>query len=117
MKEGKIVLRLLFPAQQDAAKAVQPVVTSFQHPAPCSLACLLCKLFGLFSLSTNVGSEAKLGQDRTQLLIALVFVQTDPLGLRFAWGWSIDDDTLRLSPYQLHLMAIGSINDQAYRNP
>src|SRR5512144_316561 len=75
MEKGPIVRRLLLPAHQDAAKAIQPAMTALHDPPARCLARLARDRLGFLAARPNGGREAKLLKDGAYLIVVIALIQ------------------------------------------
>ena len=113
MKQTQIVLGLLFPPCQDAAKAIHPTVRAFHHPSSGLETSLAFERLGLFAAGANVRGIPELLGQVSGFVVIVPFVQAQSLrslpgGLR-----SFHGDTFERRLHHLEVIAVGSVHGQA----
>ena len=116
MKKGDVIGGGLVPANQNAPEAVQPAVSAFHHPAAGFEAGFLFDGLRLFSPAPDVGCEAKLLQGSTNLIKVLALIQAHTPGTLRTRDRARHGETIRRSPHQLHVMAVGPLHRQPHRD-
>lgn len=112
MQECDIVLGLLFPADEDAAKAVHPTVRAFDYPAPGAKARFAFDSLGFFAPRADMTREAELGHGIADFLVIVAFVQTQALRLLRRWLRPLHDYACKGIAYQFHVRAVGAGDDE-----
>jgi hypothetical protein len=71
MQKPQIVAYFFVPADQHAPEAIHPAMRAFHRPAPGFEPSLLSECLGLFPPRPDVGGEAKLVQECSNLVIVI----------------------------------------------
>ena len=79
MEEGDVVVWMFVPADQDTPEAVQPAVSTLQHPPAGLEARFPFDGLGLLAPAANVGGEPKLLYALTYLIKVVAFIQAKTL--------------------------------------
>src|SRR5512143_128553 len=116
MKKSEIVRRLLFPAHEEAAKAIHPTMTALHHPSARSLTGLTGEILGLRTARPNMSRETELLQASSHLIIVVALVQAQALRLVVCRFWPPDHEALESGPHPFHIVAVRPIDHQADRN-
>src|SRR5258707_242448 len=117
MKHCYIVLGFLVPTDENSAETIQPTVRSFYHPTPRFDAGVTFQFLRLFASAMNVGGKAELFHQVADLVIVITFVHAHSLRCCGCWLGSVDRDTLQGLFNHLHVVAVGSLDGQADRDP
>src|SRR5258707_7660735 len=116
MEKRQIVLRFFLPANEQTAKAIQPGMNSFHHPAASFEARFAFDGLGLFPSRAHMGCKAKFLQNGVHLIVVVPFVQTHPLWMCLGGLGAVDDDAFDGRAHQSHIMAVRSLNHRANRH-
>jgi hypothetical protein len=116
MKQSQIILRLLFPTRQDAAKPVHPAMRPFHNPASSFKAGLSFNRLCLFATRTNVSRITKLFHQISYLTRIIAFIKAHALSFSFSWFRPFYRNTLYRCFYHSAIMPIGPINRQPNRH-
>src|SRR5919108_3116851 len=116
MQKRHIVPHFFVPTDQHTPEAIHPAVCALHHPPPCPQPGFLLQGLGLFPAPSDMGGASKRGEQRTDFLIVIAFVQTHPL--RRVWGRlrPLDGDALAGLPCHLEVMAVGAFHGEAERH-
>jgi hypothetical protein len=117
MKQSQIILRLLFPTCQDAAKPVHPAMRPFHNPASSFKAGLMLNRLGLLSTRTNVSRIAKLLDQISDLTRIIAFIKAHALTFSFRRFRPFYRNTFYRGLYHSAIMPVGPINRQPNRHP
>src|SRR5215469_1261983 len=115
MQQGDVVLGLLAPTYEDAAKAVHPTVGSLHHPTPRLLPGPTLEGPGLFAARADVGREPELLHDLPYFVEVIAFVQTQPLRFLDAGlgPVGVGRYALQGGAGQFHVVAVGPVHGHA----
>lgn len=116
MEKGSIILSLLFPANQDAAKSVQPTMRSFNNPTPCSKSSFLFQGLGLLTTRSNVSCKSKLLEGVSDLQVIVSFIQTHSLRTLLGRFRAVCHDVLNRFSHQFHVVPVSSFDGQTDRD-
>src|SRR5262245_18306843 len=103
MQKRYRVPHVLVPADQDTSEAMHPAVRALYHPAPRPEVGFLSQCFRLFPPRSDMGGEAELGEQSTDLLIVITFVQAHPLSYFRGGLRPLDGDALDGFPCHLEV--------------
>ena len=115
MKQSQIILRLLFPTRQDAAKPVHPAMRPFHNPASSFKTGLSFNRLCLLATRTNVSRITKLFYQISYLTRIIAFIKAHALSFSFSRFRPFYRNTLYRSFYHFAIMPIGPINRQPNR--
>ena len=79
MEHGEVGVGAFLPAGEDAAEAVEPGVGAFDDPAACSEAGLAFERLSFFATAADMGGEAELFEQLTNLVVVVAAVEAQPL--------------------------------------
>ena len=116
VQQSKIVLRLFFPAGQDAPVAVHPTVCSFHNPATSLLPGRSLEGLCFLAPSAKMKRIAELRGQFTNFIVVIPFVQTQTLGFHSRRSGALHRNTLQGFPGQLEVIDVGSGDDQSHGN-
>jgi hypothetical protein len=116
MKQSQIILRLLFPTRQDAAKPVHPAMSPFHNPASSFKSGLTLNRLCLFSTRTNVSSITKLFYQISYLTRIIAFIKAHALSFSFSRFRPFYRNTLYRGLYHFAIMPISPSNRQSNRH-
>ena len=117
MKKSQVVLSLLLPADQQAARAIEPRMGAFDDPSTSTSTRMQDFVLFFLSTATQMWHVAMFLDDLQADRIVIASIQAQMLRLFFIRRWSGNDDAFQGGAKQLHVMAVGSINDESQRNP
>src|SRR3954467_13764122 len=108
VEQGEIVGRLLGPADQDRAEAVEPRVGALHNPAP-RLATGVTLGPGFLASAAQVKREAKFRGQDARLLVVEALIETEVLRLPAGRLWAPDRDGFGRLAHLLVVVAGGAI--------
>ena len=116
MQKRHRVPHFFVPTDQHTPEARHPAVCALHHPPPGPKPGFLLQCLGLFPAPSEMGGAANLGEQSTDCLIVIAFVQTHPL--RRVWGRlrPLDGAALDGLPCHLDVMAVGTFHCEADRH-
>jgi nitroreductase len=100
---------------EQTAKAQSPGMRSFHHPAACFELSFPLDLFGLFPTRSDMSGEAEVMKDVAHFLVIVSLVQAHPLRLLLARLGTLDHEALDSRAYELHIVAVRSLDYQTYQ--
>src|SRR3954453_15669620 len=109
MEQGEIVGRLLGPADEDRAEAVEPRVGALHDPAP-RLATGVTLGPGFLAPAAQVKREAEFRGQDARLLVVEALIKTEMLRLPAGRLWAPDRDGFERLAHQLVSVAVGAVN-------
>jgi hypothetical protein len=113
MQKREIVTRVLVPADQHAPEAIHPTMRALHDPPAGLEAGLLLERLSLFPPRPDVGREAKLSQQLTDLVVVIPFVQAYALRLRWGGRRARDRDAHERRLDHLEVVPIGPLDSKA----
>ena len=116
MQHSQVSFSEFLPSHQDATEAIHPTMGALHYPAPGLETGFV--LDGLCFLATcpDMGGKAKLFHDLSYLIKIVPLVQTQPLRHGFRRLRSVGQDRLQRVPHHLHVMPVGAVNSNSYRD-
>jgi hypothetical protein len=117
MKESEIILHLLFPTNQETARAIDPGMGAFHDPAPGTIPRDELFLAFLFPPTADVRLVVPCHQFLVHRSRVVGSIQTHMLWLLRRGLGSADHQTIEGGTQQTDIMAIGSIYDHSQRDP
>lgn len=117
MKQAQIILRFLFPTNQDSTETVHPTVGAFNYPTTGFESRFPLDRLCLFPTRANVRRISELLRQIANFIIVISLIQTQSLRRSFCWLWPFYRNACQRRLYQFHVMTIGSIQHQSNRNP
>ena len=109
MEQGEIVGRLLGPADQDRAEAVEPRVGALHDPAP-RLAAGVTLGSGFLASAAQVKREAEFRGQDARLLVVEALIKTEVLRLPAGRLWAPDRDGFERLAHELVVVAVGPVD-------
>ena len=79
MEHGEVGVGSFLPAGEDAAEAVEPGVGAFDDPAAGSEPGLVFESLRFVAAAADVGGEAELVEEFTDLVVVVAAVEAEPL--------------------------------------
>src|SRR6266849_4425880 len=110
MEKRQVILRLLVPADQQAAKAIHPGMRPFDHPPARPESRFRFERLGFLPARPNVGGKAEFLEGVAHLGVIIPFVQTHPLRPFLRRLRTLDDDAVDRRAYQFHVVAVRSFH-------
>src|SRR3954453_12277929 len=107
--KGEIVGRLLGPADQDRAEAVEPRVGALHNPAP-RLAAGVTLGPGFLASAAQMKREAEFLGQEARLLVVKALIETEVLRLLAGRLWAPDRDGFEGLAHQLVVVAVGPVD-------
>ena len=117
MKQRQIIFRFLFPARQNATKAVHPTMRPLYHPATSLESRLMFNGSCFFATRTNMSRIAKLFYQVSYLTRIITFIQAHTLFFPFCRLRPFYRNTFYRRLGHFAIMPICSIDRQTYRYP
>ncbi len=112
MKQGQIIFRLLFPANQNPAKSIHPAMRSFHHPPPGLESSFMLDSLSFLAASPDMSRVTELDCQVSDLVVVISFIQTKILfGFR-----TFHSNACQSCPDHLHVVAIGALDSQSNRD-
>lgn len=108
MKQCKIVLWLLLPANENPSKAVQPTVGTFDHPAARFETRSTLEQLGLLAATTNMSRVPEFSRQRPDLVVVVPFVEAQSLRFSSRRFWSIQRNALQGFARQFEIIDVRS---------
>jgi hypothetical protein len=105
VKHREVGVGALFPADEDAAEAVEPGLRALDDPAPRPEPGLALERLRLFAAGADVSGEAELGDEFVHLGEVVALVQAEPLRSLCRLG-PCDRDRLDRGPAELEVVQI-----------
>src|SRR4051794_13962295 len=109
MEQGEIVGRLLGPADEDRAEAIEPGVSALHDPAP-RLATGVTLGPGFLAPAAQVQREAEFRGQDARLLVVEPLIETEVLRLPAGRLWAPDRDGFERLAHELVVVAVGPID-------
>src|SRR3954470_13859701 len=109
MEQGEIVGRLLGPADEDRAEAVEPRVGALHDPAP-RLATGVTLGPGFLAPAAQVKREAEFRGQDARFLVVEALIETKVLRLAAGRVWGRRRDGCGGLAHQLMVVAVGPVN-------
>src|SRR4051794_35000082 len=109
MEQGEIVGRLLGPADEDRAEAVEPRVGALHNPAP-RLAAGVTLGPGFLASAAQVKREAEFRGQDARLLVVEALIETEVLRLPAGRLWAPDRDGFEGLTHELVVVAVGPVD-------
>src|SRR6476646_3083281 len=109
VEQGEVVGRLLGPADQDGAEAVEPGMGALHHPAP-RLGTGVTLGPGFLAPAAQVQREAEFRGQGTRLLIVEALIETEVLRLPAGRLWTPERDGFERLAHQLVIVAVGPVD-------
>src|SRR5919112_2770571 len=116
VEHGEVAGRLLLPADQDAAEAVEPRMGAFHDPAPRPGAGVALGL-DLLAARAQVEREAEFGGEPGHLGIVVALVEAEALRRLRRRRRPLDRDRLDGLAHELVVVAVGAIGREPERDP
>ncbi len=116
MQHSRVVLRFLFPTNENATVSIHPTVCPFSHPAASLEPRGTPDQLRLFTARANMRREPELHRQITHFVIVIPFVQTQVLRpVRRRWRSSYGNAFDRL-PRELEVVDVRARHGQSHRN-
>ena len=115
MEHGEVVLGAFLPPDEDAPKAVEPGVSTFDHPTPGTPSRFLSERGDLLAAGAQMKRKAELLSKEPHLVVVISLVQAEtlrPLTGRFG---SCHHDAHEGLAYELVIIAVGAGDADAQR--
>lgn len=116
MKQPNIVLRFLFPADQNPAKAIQPTMRSFNNPTPGLFSGICLQFSGLNASGLYVCGISEFLHKLPHLIKIIAFIKAEVLLVVLSWFRAVYGDTAESWPCHFHVVPVCSIYGKANRN-
>ena len=116
MQHASVILRLLFPANQDSTESVHPTVGPFGHPSAGFEARGPSNQPRLLTTRTNVRCEPEFPRQAANFVIVIPFVQTQALRFVQRRPGSFHGNTFDRLSRQLEVVDVRSSNGQPHRH-
>ena len=113
MQQSQVVFGFLAPADEQAAKAMDPAVGAFDDPAAGFDPGVAFELLGLHTPGAQMQGELKLPGQVPHLRLVVALVQAEPSWVLAGGAWPLDADIFQSFPRQLVIVAVGSGGDHA----
>ena len=91
-------------------------MSTFYHPTPRLESGFFFDRFGFFATGMDMGGKAELTNNGADLVEVVAFVQAQPLRLRPSWPRALRHDAVQSSFDQLHVMSVGTIDNNSQWN-
>src|SRR4029077_18893477 len=108
LEERAVVVGFLRPADQEAAEAVEPGVSAFDHPAARTEAGGGLELLLLFAAGADVWREPVLVDQLVDLAVVVALVEADPLRLIGGGVRALDQDAVERCAEELEVVHVRS---------
>lgn len=116
MQHASVILRLLFPANQDSTESVHPTVGPFGHPAACFEARGPSNQPRLLTTRTNVRCKPEFPRQTANFVTVIPFVQTQALRFVQRRPGSFHRNAFDRLSRQLEVVDVRSSNGQPHRH-
>ena len=116
MKKREIIFGLLFPANEQATRTVEPRMRTLHDPSPCPIAWKANFLGFFFPSAADMIEIATRAHQQAHDQIIIACIQTKMLGMRLIWLRTSNHDAIQSGAQQFAVMAIGSIDSQGQRH-
>ena len=116
MQHSSVILRLLFPTNQDSTESVHPTVCPFCHPPAGFESRGPSDQPGLLAARTNVRGESEFPRQTANFVVVIPFVQTQALRLVQRWPGPFHGNAFDRLPRQLEVVDVRPRHGQSHRN-
>lgn len=106
MEHCEVSVGALFPADEDAAEAIQPGVGALDDPAARPVAGLALDRLRLLATAADVRGEAELGAELAHLVVVVGGVEAQTLRPPAGRLWPFDRDRLERRPGELVIVQV-----------
>ncbi len=116
VQHARVILRFLFPTNENATVSIHPAVCPFSYPAASLEPLGTSDQLRLLTARANMRREPEFHRQITHFVIVIPFVQTQVLRpVPRRWGSSYGDAFDRL-PRELEVVDVRARHGQSYRN-
>ena len=116
MQHSQVSFSEFLPSHQDATEAIHPAMGTLHHPAPSLETGFVLDGLCFLAPCPDMGGKAELFHDLSYLIKVISLVQTKPLWGLCRWLRPVSKNRLQRPPHQFHVMPVGAVNGNAYRD-